>query len=477
MKLAEVGASDNSTGGWSRASTAGTLKPGETATLQIVLSVAPSCHVASTAATALAATFDEAWAAVPRDYEERWQDAFVPSSDAHFSGNWPVLETDDAELARTYYGSLMSMMLVNKQGIDTSMAVEQQPSPSAAKAAGGCEGTYMPTVAGKNLPPIQLHASAHDRVAAAQFAGRTNALWSSGVGEVSGSTLTMAFDGSTTVRKGAILQGCERIEWASCAGASCGAEAASTWVRIRPAGRWNLFIAAGALLGNTAFYLWDTSGASLLWALLDPDGLAIANDVFGTADPLLKNACDYLSMAESGKYYAFSAISEFQAIANEVRVGGEQVARRVIPMTNRTLIEQLIFVAQEYKRLPKLGPDTDLPDWGGGSTHFLECQDSYQHGVAGLQASQVWMLSEAATLLRATGGSRAEAEEMEGAAKSLLRQMLPQLSRDPRGGWWHALSPVCDGPDGGQTHCKTVDDCGCNGTSAPDSVEVRMIHE
>ena len=99
-------------------------------------------------------------------------------------------------------------------------------------------------------------------------------------------------------------------------------------------------------------------------------------------------------------------------------------------------------------------------------------------GVAGLQASQVWMLSEAATLLRATGGSRAEAEEMEGAAKSLLRQMLPQLARGSQsGGWWHALSPVCDGPDGGQTHCKTVDDCGCNGTSAPDSVEVRMIHE
>jgi hypothetical protein len=45
-------------------------------------------------------------------------------------------------------------------------------------------------------------------------------------------------------------------------------------------------------------------------------GIAIANNVFATADPLLKNACDYISMAESGKYYAFSAISEFQSIAN-----------------------------------------------------------------------------------------------------------------------------------------------------------------
>jgi hypothetical protein len=52
---------------------------------------------------------------------------------------------------------------------------------------------------------------------------------------------------------------------------SGGNSGGSTWVRIRPAGRWNLFIAAGALLGNTAFYLWDTSGASLLWTLLDPE--------------------------------------------------------------------------------------------------------------------------------------------------------------------------------------------------------------
>ena len=65
-----------------------------------------------------------------------------------------------------------------------------------------------------------------------------------------------------------------------------------------------------------------------------------------------KNACDYISMAETGKYYAFSVISEFQSIANEVRIGGDVVARRVIPLTNRTLLEQLIFVAQEYVLLP-----------------------------------------------------------------------------------------------------------------------------
>ena len=68
----------------------------------------------------------------------------------------------------------------------------------------------------------------------------------------------------------------------------------------RPAGPWNLFVAAGALLGNTAFYLWDTSGASLLWTLLDPESMAVANNVFSSTDPLVKNACDYVTLASSG---------------------------------------------------------------------------------------------------------------------------------------------------------------------------------
>ena len=102
--------------------------------------------------------------------------------------------------------------------------------------------------------------------------------------------------------------------------------------------------------------------------------------------------------------------------------------------------------------------------WGAGSTHFLECQESYQHGTAALQASQVWMLTEAATLLRASGkingAAAAEAVAMERAASTLLKQMLPQLSRDEgNGGWWHTVAPVN------------------NGTATPQRVEVRMIHD
>ena len=356
------------------------------------------------------------------------------------------------------------MLLVNKQGINTDMVIETQPSAGSAKPAGGCAGTYMPVDAdGKTHPPIQLAGApaGADNLIASQFKGRAHAPWIAGEGSVSGGRgLTMHFNTNGPSQRGVIAANCDRILWEL---DPEGLNAAASWVRVRPEGRWNMFVAAGALLGNTAFYLWDTSGASLLWTLLDPDGIAIANNVFASADPLVKNACDYISMAEAGKYYAFSAISEFQSIANEIRIGGEAVAKRLIPLANRTLIEQLVFISQEYKRLPTLGLGTDLPDWGGGAGAFLECQASYQHGVAALQASQVWMLTEAATLLRSTNTSAAGSEEaagMEAAAGVLLRQLLPQLSRDEQtGGWWHALSPVA------------------NGTAAPERVEVRMIHD
>eukprot|EP01043_Picozoa_sp_COSAG02_P055245 COSAG02_NODE_6377_length_3612_cov_2.589525_4_plen_314_part_01 len=198
---------------WSVATTHGMLKPGETARIEIVLSVALSCGTAAAAAKGLVAGFVSKWAAIPEEYEARWQDAFVPppqpqqaqansttassamsstktgdgggsdgskataavasaSQQRHFGGNWPVLETGDEELRRTYYGSLMSMLLVNKQGIDTTMEIEEdKPKPAAAAeaakagavlAVGGCEGTYMalPAAAGKNQPPVQLHAAA-----------------------------------------------------------------------------------------------------------------------------------------------------------------------------------------------------------------------------------------------------------------------------------------------------------------------------
>ena len=450
-------------GGWSLAAMRGRLAAGESARVEVTLAVAAAsadgqCARAQAQAVASSASsFPPAWAGVPAAYEERWQAAFDHEDDGIFEGNFPTLDTADDELARVYYGSLMSMMLVNKRGLNTSMQVEE--APSGEPAAAGCAGTYVAlrstgagTGTGKPSPPFQLHAGGGDTLEAQQYAGRTAATWSTGSARVvhppstyseTRPVILMTYDSGLT-DQGTVEEGtnCSRIRWA---------KDGSSWVRIRPAGEWNMFVAAGALLGNTAFYLWDTSGASLLWTLLAPTSMATANNVFASADPLVKNACDYVSMATAGKYYAFSPISAFQSIANEIRIGGRAAALRRIPLTNRTLVEQLVFTANEYLRLPAFnGTRFDrMTDFGHSASNFLECQATYLHGVAALQASSVWMLREAAAAVRAAGpaaSNRTDAAELEARADALLAQLLPQLQGGADGGWWWMLYPAAGAP-------------------------------
>lgn len=306
-------------GGWSRATTTATLASplAVAARLGVILAVKPSCAAAVAAAEAAAADFDTKWDAIPQAYESRWQDAFTPGNSG-FGGHFPTLATDDVKLARTYYGSLMSMMLVNKQGVDWEYEVEKAP---AYPAAGNCQGTYVhlpprahlyqPTAVESASPPFQLvGGKAEGSVSAKQFLGRTSTLlWKTGTGSIDSEsgTIALRFSNSTaatssppTPRTGTYSEDCERIVWEDDGG---------SWVRVRKAGPFNLFVAAGALLGNTAFYLWDTSGASLLWTLLDPESIAVANNVFSSTDPLVKNACDYITLASSGtsRYTSVSA--------------------------------------------------------------------------------------------------------------------------------------------------------------------------
>ena len=482
--------------GWSEASTNGTLVRGQSCRIELAFAVnAQGCDAAldTVASIGSGLRFWENWNAIPSAYERRWQQAFVPEN-TEFSGNLPMLETDDTELSRTFYGSLMSMMLVNKMGLDSKMEVEKAtPSPMVVSRFAGCVGTYM-NVGGST--PFQLRPG-KQQLHISQFAGAYKSGWMEATAAVDGDgkTLAVKFDNGLSAHGHIVGDGCERIVFAtnnanlgskqpalqlaqpclggtlstptggfhekgvwaqfipfshvasaeptgveleiqgnihngkrSGPGACCGnrfklsaanitkygfsfrverldhgskpgwgqelllswkagpatcsfpsspaQSSDNQWVKIREAGPWNLFVAAGALLGNTAFYLWDTSGASLLWTLIDPKGMATANSVFGSADPLVKNACDYISMRETGKYYAFSAISSFQAMANEVRIGGASAAARRIPLTGRTLVEQLVATANEYLRLPTVGEGSSLPDWGAGASAFLECQDS-----------------------------------------------------------------------------------------------------
>ena len=434
--------------GFARARTNGTLATGARARIEISLAVGMgaaagpggACNEAIMAATAAAASFGSSWDAIPRMYEQRWQAAFDPA-DNTFEGNLPTLETDDAELARTYYGSLMSMFLVEKLGIDATMRVERA---SAMPAVGGCAGTYVSRNATGGLsPPFSLMAGGKTQgFDAMQFAGRSSAPWYAGEATVAmpSGVVEMRFDGGEVSADGTIAGvECERIVWSG-GGTAPNKVTGEEWVRLRPAGEWDIFVAAGALLGTTALYLWDTSGASMLWSMLSPTSLRTVNDLLLSGDLLAKNADDYIAMAQAGKYYAFSPVAGFQSGANELRTLGRAATEWRSPLTNATRVEHLVNTANLYERLPTLA-GTDLPDWGGDPTNFLECQETYLHGVAALQASTVWMLREAAAAIRATSGNITAAAEMEARAGALLKQILPLLQRGPDGGWWWMLYP------------------------------------
>eukprot|EP01046_Picozoa_sp_COSAG06_P057560 COSAG06_NODE_11260_length_1537_cov_1.253129_2_plen_232_part_01 len=48
-------------------------------------------------------------------FEQRWHDAFTPDN-GHFSGHLPTLQTDDAQIARTYYVSALTLVGLERTG-------------------------------------------------------------------------------------------------------------------------------------------------------------------------------------------------------------------------------------------------------------------------------------------------------------------------------------------------------------------------
>jgi hypothetical protein len=60
-----------------------------------------------------AARFDAVMDECKQVWEQRWADAFTPGN-KHFSGNLPVLKTDDAALSRNYYMGALTMLILER---------------------------------------------------------------------------------------------------------------------------------------------------------------------------------------------------------------------------------------------------------------------------------------------------------------------------------------------------------------------------
>ena len=60
-----------------------------------------------------AARFAEVWQATGDRWRTRWREMFTPGND-HFSGNAPILETGDSAVARLYYASLLTLLVLHR---------------------------------------------------------------------------------------------------------------------------------------------------------------------------------------------------------------------------------------------------------------------------------------------------------------------------------------------------------------------------
>ena len=89
------------------------LKPGENREIRFLMSATDVDGRQSPAAdqATCAAWFEAQWERAKRVWEERWRAAFTPGN-RFFSGNAPVLMTDDSEIREIYYRSVLTLLVL-----------------------------------------------------------------------------------------------------------------------------------------------------------------------------------------------------------------------------------------------------------------------------------------------------------------------------------------------------------------------------
>ena len=184
-----------------------------------------------------------------------------------------------------------------------------------------------------------------------------------------------------------------------------GQKTPSTKLHPLPKDTFTAFKSVGPDAGVTALYFWDTGYTSDLWALLEPKGLSIVNELFLQTNLSNTNVLDVLTERGAGKYYAFSRLSTFLCLYHLAQQKGMQyVLSNVststsVSTSNKTILQAMDELATFWKdSLPTIGDQFGLSDYGPSPNNFLECVPSYIHAVAALQAGNTWMMREVAKL-------------------------------------------------------------------------------
>lgn len=205
-----------------------------------------------------------------------------------------------------------------------------------------------------------------------------------------------------------------------------------------------IVVTAGPQFAVTVTYFWDNT--SFLMSMLDPEMMREQLKRWLTLDIFRWYAQDCLSGEGRGRWYSANNVSVFAMLEGHLRVTGDY---RLLDEKagGRTVLEHLKRLATGWKQ--HVPPGGQLADYGA-ARNLLECDPTYIHAVASLNAANVGMMRSLSNLLEWKGEAQQAAElrrEANKLARAVLRLYVPQ-----EGVWY------CRQPDGGRFKVRHVYD-------------------
>ncbi len=93
------------------------VEPGGEVVIRLVQAEGADAEEVHERALRWEAGFDAVWQATGDRWRTRWREMFTPGN-GHFSGNAPILETGDTAVARLYYTSLLTLLVLHRTDLE-----------------------------------------------------------------------------------------------------------------------------------------------------------------------------------------------------------------------------------------------------------------------------------------------------------------------------------------------------------------------
>jgi hypothetical protein len=182
----------------------------------------------------------------------------------------------------------------------------------------------------------------------------------------------------------------------------------------------------------------DLAMEPTLWALLEPDGMKavlrrwLVQNLRNGAWLDVRKTSGYDARQYDHMYgYAYNACNFLYAVDGYLRVSGDRAFLDEKLENGQTVFERMDALATDWQTLPR-GPH-GLVDFGGNEC-LLECDPSYAHCVASMNAQVVWMLRTMADWHDARGDA-AQGNELRATAAAFLPK-VKSLYKEGDGVWY-----------------------------------------